>query len=143
MRAAVLIGTWLTHVQAEEKRFVPHTPGDEEEQVRIVFGTTTDDCVCELKQTGERRVGHDAARAFSRPLLASFSGMHSVPRAVVIGPQGILDVADVTATQTVPFAGIDRVGQPLLLEWFVSAPWDPDRNQFERETFYSIREVPS
>ena len=50
----------------------------------------------------------------------------------MIGPQGILDVADMTATQEAPFGGIDQVGKQVRLEW-----------EFEGETIYSIRPLSS
>jgi hypothetical protein len=65
--------------------------------------------------------------------------MKPVPQTVVIGPQGILDVADMTATLEAPFAGIDRVGQTVRLEWVIYFPWNPDQRGFEGETFYSVR----
>ena len=43
--------------------------------------------------------------------------MQWVPQTVVIGSQGVLDVADMTATQEAPFGGIDQVGQQVRLEW--------------------------
>lgn len=43
-----------------------------------------------------------------------------------------------SATQEAPFAGIDRVGQVIHLEWVISFPWNPDQKKFEGETFYSV-----
>ena len=96
----------------------------------------TDDCVYELKNTGE---GWEGAKQFYKIFLSAFSGMQWVPRAVVISPQGNLDVADMTATQERPFAGVDRVGEEVRLEVVVYFPWDPDSQKAEGETFYSIR----
>ena len=96
----------------------------------------TDDCVYELKNTGE---GWEGAKQFYKIFLSAFSGMQWVPQAVVIGPQGNLDVADMTATQERPFAGVDRVGEEVRLEVVVYFPWDPDSQKAEGETFYSIR----
>lgn len=131
--------SWLTHVGAEEKLFVPHSAVDEEAQLALVFGTMTDECVYEIKQTGERWQGQAAARQFYQRFLAAFSGMKWVPRTVVIGPQGVLDVADMTATLEAPFAGFDSVGQTVRLEWVIYFPWNPGQRRFEGETFYSIR----
>ena len=78
--------TRLTHVGAEEKLFVPHSAADEEEQLAVVFGTMTDDCVYEIKQTGERWQGQTAARQFYQRFLAALSGMKWVPRTGFINP---------------------------------------------------------
>jgi hypothetical protein len=134
--------TWLTHVGAEEKLFVPHTEQVEQEQLAIVFTTMTEDCSYEVRATGERWQGQDQARAFYKTFLGAFSGMQWVPQAVVIGPQGILDVADMTATQEAPFAGIDQVGSQVHLEWVLYFPWNRDLKKFEGEIIYSVRLLP-
>jgi hypothetical protein len=76
----------------------------------------TDDCVYEVKNAGERLEGWDGALPFYKNFLAAFSGMQWVPQTVVIGPQGILDVADMTATQEAPFGDIDQTGGQVQLE---------------------------
>jgi hypothetical protein len=63
----------------------------------------TDDCVYEVKSTGERLEGWDGALWLYKGFLAAFSGMQWVPQTVVIGPQEILVVADMTTTQEAPF----------------------------------------
>ena len=81
--------TWLKHVGAEEKLFVPHSEEEEEErQLKLVRSTMTDDCVYELKNTGERWEGWEGAKQLYKIFLSAFSGMQWVPQAVVIGPQG-------------------------------------------------------
>ena len=135
--------TWLQHVGAEEKLFVPHSEEVRKEQLEIVRSTMTDDCVYELKTSGERYEGWKGAVEFYERFLAAFTDMQWVPQTVVIGPQGILDVADMTATQQTPFGGIDRAGEQVRLEWVIYFPWNPDKSKFEGETFYSIRPLPS
>ncbi len=135
--------TWLKHVGAEEKLFVPHSEEEGEQQLEIVRSTVTDDCIYEIKATGERWEGWDGALQFYGRFLAAFSGMQWVPQTVVIGPQGILDVADMTATLEAPFGGIENVGEQVRLEWVIYFPWNPDQKKFEGETFYSIRPLPA
>ncbi len=135
--------TWLTHVGAEEKHFVPHSEEEGERQLEIVRSTVTDDCIYEIKATGERWEGWDGALRFYGRFLAAFSGMQWVPQTVVIGPQGILDVADMTATLEAPFGGLEDVGKQVRLEWVIYFPWNPDQKKFEGETFYSIRPLPA
>lgn len=103
----------------------------------------TDDCVYEVKPSGERLEGWDGALRFYKGFLAAFSGMQWVPQTVVIRPQGILDVADMTATQETSFGGIDQVDKQVRLEWVIYFPWNPDQKKFEGETVYSIRPLPS
>jgi hypothetical protein len=126
--------TWLKHVGAEEKPFVPHSEEDEE-QLAIVRSTMTDEC--------KRWEGWDGALEFYKTFLAAFSGMQWVPQTVVIGPQGILDVADMTVTQEAPFGDMDQVDQQVRLEWVVYFLWNLEQKRFEGETFYSIRSLSS
>ena len=135
--------SWLTHVGAEEKLFVPHPDEVRDAQLGIVHSTMTDDCIYEIKATGERWEGWDGAVEFYGRFLDAFSDMQWVPQTVVIGPQGILDVADMTATLEAPFGGIEDVGEQVRLEWVIYFPWNPEQKRFEGETFYSIRPLPA
>jgi hypothetical protein len=56
----------------------------------------TEDCVMELVGTGERWVGHEQATAFYCAFLSSLSDMEWLLQALVIGPQGVLDVVNMT-----------------------------------------------
>lgn len=46
-----------------------------------------------------------------------------------------------TAKQETTFAGIDRLGQQVRLEWVISFPWNHGQGTFEGETAYSVRVV--
>ena len=48
--------------------------------------------------------------------------MQCEPQALVIGPQGVLDVADMTAKLVRPFAGLDAVGEEVSSEWVIYFP---------------------
>ncbi|MGH6749735.1 MAG: nuclear transport factor 2 family protein [Methyloceanibacter sp.] len=130
---------WLTHVQAEEVLFKPFTEEVFQAQMEIMLGVFTDDCVMELVQTGQRWQGYEQAAAFYRVFLSSFLDMAWVPQALVVGPQGVLDVVNMTATFAKPFAGFTEVGKRVHLQWVISFPWLPNEGKFKGETIYSIR----
>ncbi len=88
--------TWLTHVQAEEVLFKPFTEEVFQAQMEIMLGVFTEDCVMELVQSGQRWQGREQAAAFYRVFLNSILEMEWVPQALVIGPQGVLDVVNMT-----------------------------------------------
>jgi hypothetical protein len=132
---------WLEHVSTEEKLFVPVSQEEWERYLRIVLETLTDDCVMEVRSAGMRLEGIDGARKFYEAFIPSFEGMHWTPQALVIGPQGVLDVADMTAKLTRPFAGLDAVGEQISTEWVIYFPWDLDRRKFRGEIIYSIRRI--
>jgi hypothetical protein len=132
---------WLEHVSTEEKLFVPVYEEEWDRYLRIILGTLTDDCVMEVRSAGIRFDGIDGAREFYETFIPSFENMHWVPQALVIGPQGVLDVADMTATLVRPFGGLEAVGERISTEWVIYFPWDPERHKFRGETVYSIRRL--
>src|SRR5829696_5580104 len=124
---------WLLHVTEEEKLFVPHSEEEGERALELSLTAFVDDCTMEVKQTGERFTGLDGAREFyTQAFIPSFEGMQWTPQALVIGPQGVLDVADMTATLARPFAGLTSVGERVALEWVIYFPWDTDQRQVPR-----------
>ena len=130
---------FLTHVQAEEVLFKPFTEDVFQAQMEVMLSVFTEDCVMELVTTGMRFVGHEQATAFYRVFLSSLSGMEWVPQALVIGPQGVLDVVNMTGKVVKPFAGLDLVGETVHLQWVIYFPWVPAEGKFKGELIYSIR----
>jgi hypothetical protein len=120
---------------------VPVSQEEWDRYLRIVLETLTDDCVMEVRSAGLRLEGIDGAREFYEAFIPSFEGMHWAPQALVIGPQGVLDVADMTAKLVRPFAGLDAVGEQLSTEWVIYFPWDSERRKFRGEIIYSIRRI--
>ncbi len=130
---------WLTHVQAEEVLFKPFTEEVFQAKMKIMLSVFTEDCVMELVQTGERWQGYAQAAAFYRVFLSSILDMAWVPQALVIGPQGVLDVVNMTATLAKPFAGLTEAGATVHLQWVIYFPWLPQEGKFKGEIIYSIR----
>jgi hypothetical protein len=131
--------TWLTHVAAEERLFAPHTPDEWQRQMETMLSVFSQNCVMEIVPTGDRWQGHDGADAFYQAFIPSFSGMQWVPQSLVIGPQGVLDVVNMSGTLTRPFAGLTAVGETVHLQWVIAFPWLPDEGLFRGETIYAIR----
>jgi SnoaL-like protein len=130
---------WLKHVTNEEKLFVPHTEAEGSEALETALTSFIDDCEMELVFAGERWTGKDGARKFYATFLAAFEGMEWVPQALVVGPQGVLDVVNMTATLRQPFAGFSDVGKSVRQEWVIFFPWVPDERRFAGEIVYTIR----
>ena len=82
---------------------------------------------------------HAQAAEFYRVFLSSLQGMQWVPQALVIGPQGVLDVVNMTGKLLEKFAGLDQVGAQVHLQWVIYFPWVPDQGKFKGEVIYSIR----
>ena len=132
---------WLTHVQAEEVLFKPFTENEFNTQMKVMLSVFTNDCVMELAATGERWDGPLQAAEFYRVFLSSFEGMEWIPQALVIGPQGVLDVVNMTGKLVNEFAGLKQVGSPVHLQWVIYFPWVPAAGKFKGEVIYSIREL--
>ncbi|MGE5259726.1 MAG: nuclear transport factor 2 family protein [Actinomycetota bacterium] len=130
---------WLTHVQAEEVLFKPFTEEVFRAQMKIMLGVFAEECVMELAQTGQRWQGYEQVAAFYRVFLSSILDMEWVPQALVIGPQGVLDVVNMTGTLAKPFAGLTGIGKQVHLQWVIYFPWLPQEGKFKGEIIYSIR----
>lgn len=79
------------------------------------------------------------AEAFYREFVPSFEGMTWVPQSVVVGPQGVLDVVNMSGKLLRPFVGLSDVGSDVRLQWVIGFPWLPDEGKFQGEVIYSIR----
>jgi hypothetical protein len=132
-------GLWLEHVTHEEKLFVPVSEDEWNRYLGVVVDTLTDECVMEVRSAGVRFEGRDGAREFYETFIPSFEGMRWVPQALVIGPQGVLDVADMSAKLVRPFGGLDAVGEDVSSESVIYFPLDQPRRKFRGEIIYSIR----
>jgi hypothetical protein len=132
---------WLTHVHAEEVLFKPFTEEEFKAQMEVMLSVFTDDCAMELASTGERWQGHRQAAEFYRVFLSALEEMEWVPQALVIGPQGVLDVVNMTGKLVKEFAGLKQVGARVHLQWVIYFPWVPDERKFKGEVIYSIRHL--
>ena len=134
-----ILQSWLRHVTNEEKLFVPHTDAESEAAMKEMLAVFTEDCAMDLVYAGQRWSGHDGARKFYRVFLSSFDRMQWVPQALVIGPQGVLDVVNMTARLAKPFGGFSNVGGTVSQQWTIYFPWDTGQQKFRGEIVYGIR----
>ncbi|HEX6951672.1 MAG TPA: nuclear transport factor 2 family protein [Gaiellaceae bacterium] len=114
-----------------------HSVAEDARDLEGLISTLTPDCVYELVQTGHRWEGHEGARRFYTELLTAFPDIRFDLTDIVIGPQGVCEEANVSATQQAPWLGIPpREGR---LEWKVVIwfPWDTDQQLFRGEKVYT------
>jgi steroid delta-isomerase-like uncharacterized protein len=119
---------WQRHSIAEDRR-----------DIDGLIETLTPDCVYELVAMGQRLEGHQGAREFYRTLFAAFPDNRFDLTDIVIGPQGVMEVATLTATHRGPFAGLPPSGRPVRLTLVIHFPWDPDAELFSGERIYLDR----
>jgi predicted ester cyclase len=117
---------WKRHSIAEDERDLPG-----------LISTLTEDCVYELVETGDRWEGHEGATRFYMGLLSAFPDIHFDLTDIVIGPQGVCEEAEVTATHAGPWLGIEPTGEQLTWKVVIFFPWDPERRRFRGEKVYT------
>jgi predicted ester cyclase len=119
---------WVRHSIAEDRR-----------DINGLVATLADDCVYEIVPTGQRWVGHDGAREFYGELFAAFPDNAFALTDIVIGPQGVMEVAMLTGTNLGPWAGAEPTGMPVSLQVLILFPWDPLADRFGGERIWFDR----
>ena len=116
-----------------------HSIAEDARSLPGLIATLTPDCVYELVPTGQRWEGHEGARDFYASLFAAFPDNRFDLTDIVIGPQGVMEVATLTATHAGPFAGLEPTGRAVRLVVVIHFPWDPEARLFTGERIYLDR----
>jgi predicted ester cyclase len=119
---------WVRHSIAEDRR-----------DIDGLVSTLAPGCVYEIVVTGRRWEGHDGARAFYTELFAAFPDNAFALSEIVVGPQGVFEVATLTGTNQGPWAGAPPSGLPVSLEVIIFFPWDPRTERFLGERIWFDR----
>src|SRR5258707_6035274 len=101
-----------------------HSIAEDARSVPGLIATLTPDCVYELVQTGHRWEGHEGAARFYTELLTAFPDIVFNLTDIVIGPQGVCEEANVTATQAAPWLGQAPLEGALELQVAISLSRD-------------------
>jgi predicted ester cyclase len=86
---------WVRHSIAEDRR-----------DIDGLIATLAPTCEYEIVVTGQRWQGHDGARRFYTELFAAFPDNAFALSEIVVGPQGVFEVATLTGTNQGPWAGV-------------------------------------
>ena len=116
---------WIAHSKAEDGR-----------DLAGLIATLSEDCVYEIVPTGERWEGHAGARAFYTSFLTAFPDVRFDLRDIVIGPQGVIEIATMRGTQRGPWQGQAATGRTAELDIVIHFPWDPHAERFAGERIY-------
>jgi predicted ester cyclase len=119
---------WTRHSIAEDRR-----------DLAGLLDTLTEDCVYEVVPTGQRWEGHGGARAFYESFLGAFPDVMFRLADIVIGPQGVMEVAEMAGTHRGPWAGLAPTGRPVRLVVIIHFPWDAAAGKFAGEKVYFDR----
>ena len=119
---------WVRHSIAEDRR-----------DIDGLIATLAAGCVYEIVPTAQRWEGHDGARRFYRELFAAFPDNAFALSEIVVGPQGVFEVATLTGTNQGPWAGVPPSGMAVSLEVLIYFPWDPITERFTGERIWFDR----
>jgi len=92
-----------------------------------------------LVRRGGERLLFDCAEGTQRQLQRSTVGLpdiHFDLTDIVIGPQGVCEEADVSATHAAPWLGVPPTGERLEWKVVIWFPWDEERRRFRGEKVY-------
>ena len=110
-----------------------HSIAEDERSIEGLMSTLTDDCVYELVQTGHRWEGHEGATRFYLELLGAFPDIEFNLTDIVIGPQGVFEMADANGTHQGPWLGNEPTGNHIDFKVVIFFPWDQERRLFRGE----------
>ncbi len=109
---------WIAHSRAEDAR-----------DLDGLIATLSADCVYEIPATGQRWEGHEGA----------FPDVTFDLDDIVIGPQGVIEIATLTGTHQGTWAGIEPTGRRLQFQVIIYFPWNPEARRFAGEKIYFDR----
>jgi len=101
-----------------------------------LIATLTEDCVYEIVPTGQRWEGHAGAREFYLSFLGAFPDVKFDLTDIVIGPQGVFEVATMTGTHQGVWNGIAPTGRAIRTTVLIFFPWDRRAAKFSGEKIY-------
>jgi len=119
---------WIKHSIAEDKR-----------DLDGLIATLAPDCVYEIPATGQRWEGHAGARNFYTSFLGGFPDVKFNLTDIVIGPQGVIEVAEMTGTHRGEWNGMPPTNQPVKMNIVIHFPWNPIAEKFSGEKIYYDR----
>jgi predicted ester cyclase len=113
-----------------------HSIAEDERDIAGLLSTLTPDCVYELAGTEHVWRGHEGATRFYTELLHAFPDIRFALRNIVIGPQGVCEEAEVTATHERDWLDLGATGEPVSFTVVIFFPWNPDSRRFSGERVF-------
>jgi predicted ester cyclase len=139
VRARLARGFEPSELRRIKRLWVRHSIAEDRRDVEGLIATLSPDCAYEIVVSGQRWEGHDGARRFYGELFAAFPDNAFALSEIVIGPQGVFEVATLTGTNRGPWAGVPPSGLTVSLEVLILFPWDPVTERFLGERIWFDR----
>jgi predicted ester cyclase len=139
IRAQLARGFDPAELRAIKHLWVRHSIAADRRDIDGLIATLGPDCTYEIVPTGQRWDGHAGARAFYAELFAAFPDNRFALSEIVVGPQGVFEVATLSGTNAGPWAGLPGTGRSINLEVSILFPWDPATGLFRGERIWFDR----
>jgi len=128
-----------TELRRIKRLWVRHSIAEDRRDIDGLIATLSPDCVYEIVPTGQRWEGHDGARLFYSKLFEAFPDNRFALTDIVVGPQGVFEVATLTGTNDGPWEGAPASGLPIALGVLILFPFDPATQRFSGERIWFDR----
>jgi steroid delta-isomerase-like uncharacterized protein len=139
IQARLARGFDATELRRIKRLWVRHSIAEDRRDIDGLIATLSTDCVYEIVVTGQHWEGHDGARRFYEELFTAFPDNAFALSEIVIGPQGVFEVATLTGTNQGPWAGVPASGLRIALEVLILFPWDAAAERFRGERIWFDR----
>ena len=139
IRARLARGFDPEELRRIKRLWVRHSIAEDRRDIDGLVATLAPDCAYEIVVTGQRWEGQEGARAFYAELFAAFPDNAFALSEIVVGPQGVFEVATLTGTNQGPWAGVPPSGLRVALEVLIFFPWDPATQRFLGERIWFDR----
>jgi ketosteroid isomerase-like protein len=123
-------------VEAVYELWKQHSTAEDERDIAGLLATLTDDCVYRIVGTDELWEGHKGATRFYLGLLTAFPDIDFRLTDIVVGPQGVCEEAQVTATHEQDWLEWKATGVRVEFDVVIFFPWDRERRLFRGEKVY-------
>jgi predicted ester cyclase len=142
IQARLALGYDPAELRKIKRLWVRHSIAEDRRDVDGLIATLSPDCSYEIIPTGQRWEGHAGARRFYAELFAAFPDNTFALSDIVVGPQGVFEVATLTGTNRGPWAGTPPSGLPISLQVLILFPWNRTAERFDGERIWFGQELP-
>jgi predicted ester cyclase len=143
IQARLALGYDPAELRRIKRLWVRHSIAEDRRDVDGLVATLSPDCLYEIIPTAQRWEGHDGARRFYGELFGAFPDNAFALTDIVIGPQGVFEVATLTGTNRGPWAGTPPSGLPISLQVLILFPWDRSAERFGGERIWFGQDLPA
>jgi predicted ester cyclase len=143
IQARLALGYDPVELRRIKRLWVRHSIAEDRRDIDGLVATLSADCTYEIIPTAQRWEGHDGARRFYAELFGAFPDNAFALTDIVVGPQGVFEVATLTGTNRGPWAGAPPSGLPVSLQVLILFPWDRSAERFGGERIWFGQDLPT